>query len=590
VIVGLTLTLFVIGIPGSYAKASRLTPEIHQWLAQNNLPENFPPDALLTVDVATMVFFTSVALFLFWRRSDDAVALLVALLFVLTAGIYSSPITDAPVPIWLAALPIGLGEMVQAAFVYLFPNGKFVPKWSLWLLLPMFIWRPAIWIISYLPIYKAAYPTLTAQTYGYTQQDPIDIGVFIVCLLIGIGGQVYRYQKLSTPDQRQQAKWVLYGVSMTIAIVGVWVMLFNVFQLGPTDSFITYLVLRIVRQLALAIVPVVFAISILRYRLWDIDFVVNRSLVYGVLVVLMVGLFGGVALGVQAIYSAATGQQAPTVGLIVAMVVVMATFQPIRNWLRRFIDKRLYHISLDYKKALKAYHSQEIVVARSSIDRQRFGEFEELKLVGRGGMGEVYRAYQPQVGRVVALKLLSPGLAYDPEARPRFLREAQIMSGLDHPGIVRIFDYGERDGQPFMAMEYVDGKSLAHTIDARGRLPFNEAAAIFREIASAITQTGIVGTLDYIAPEQIQEDVIDHRVDVYSFGVMAFQTLTGQLPFKYTNPGALLIAHLMQPPPSPHEIAADLPESVDYALLRAMAKKPAERFSSAGQMISALAA
>src|SRR5574337_2218339 len=106
ILVGWALAQFILGIPASYEKASRLTPETVQWLTQNNLPQSFAPNALLAVDCATMLFFSSVALFLFWRRSDDWIAMLVALLFVLTAAIYTSPTTDAPIPIWLAAIPI----------------------------------------------------------------------------------------------------------------------------------------------------------------------------------------------------------------------------------------------------------------------------------------------------------------------------------------------------------------------------------------------------------------------------------------------------------------------------------------------------
>lgn len=642
-IVGLTVTLFALGIPVSYAKASRLTPEITAWLAQAHLPASFPPAALIGLDIASFAFFTGMALFLFWRRSNDWMALLVALLFVLTAGIYSSPITDAPVPIWLAAIPIGLGETCQAAFVFLFPTGRFVPKWSRWLLLPMFIWRPAIWIINYLPVYKAAFPRLTALTYGYTQQDPIDIGVFLVCLVIGIGGQVYRYRKLSTPEQRQQAKWVLWGVSMTVLVVGAWVMLFNVFELAPKDSFATTFALRLIRQVALAIVPVVFAFSILRYRMWDIDFYINRTLVYGILAAILGGVFVLVLVGVQwAIRRVGLSQGATGIAIAASVLAVALLFRPVLDRMRRFVDRRFYGIDLDYRQALKAYVSRENIVIRTAGVLTTFGPFKDMQRIGHGGMGEVYKAMHPGLKRPVAIKILAPALAADPAAHARFLREAELLARMNHPNIVGIVEQGEIDGQPYMVMNYVEGLTLRDAIAQRGRIPFGEALRYLKDIAGALdyahrqgivhrdikpgnvmieeiqtaggrahravlmdfgiakatgadatisTQAGMMGTLDYIAPEQIQDSAsVDYRADIYSLGVLAYQALCGQLPFRQNNPGALVLAHLIQPPPDPREFAADITPEMDYALLRALAKRPAERFASAGEFVGALAA
>jgi hypothetical protein len=655
--VGLTVALFVMGIPISYAKALRLTPALRGWLAASSLPLDFPANALIGLDIATFAFFTAMALLLFWRKSEDWIALLVALLFVTTAGIYSSPINDAPVPLWLAALPIGLGEMVQAAFVYLFPDGRFVPKWSRWLLLPMLIWRPAMWIITYLPLYKEAYPALTAQTYGFVQQDPIDIGLFLACMLIGVGGQVYRYRRLSTPEQRQQAKWVLYGVSLTVIVVGVWVLAFNVFQLGPTDSFIAYLSVRVFRQLALAIVPVVFAISILRYRLWDIDFVINRSLVYGALALVLAAAFGGVLLATRPLILLLAGDRFTGAGIVVAAMVAGSLYRPLLARLRRFVDRRFYGIQMDYERALQAYASREYRVYATPGDRAAFGKFNDLVPLGKGGMGEVYMAQHPALKKTVAIKLLPPRLLDDQDARARFLREAEMLAALNHPHIIKIHEHGQIDNQPYIVMDYIDGKPLDVIIEKRGGLPLNEAMGIVKAIAAAldyahaqgivhrdikpgnimisslplqgenptptlplqgeganrrfvgggvilmdfgiaksqdsqsgqITGAGIMGTLDYIAPEQISRAAqVDARADVYSFGVMAYQMFTGQLPFRYNNPGALVLAHLNQPAPDPRRLTPELPEDTAVAVMQAMSKKPEYRYRSAGAMVAAM--
>jgi serine/threonine-protein kinase len=108
-------------------------------------------------------------------------------------------------------------------------------------------------------------------------------------------------------------------------------------------------------------------------------------------------------------------------------------------------------------------------------------------------------------------------------------------------------------------------------------------------VGTRLTQSGMIGTLDYISPEQIQGAAeVDARADIYSFGVMAYETLTGELPFKHTNPGAMVMAHLMQPAPDPREIVSDLPEDAALAVMRSMSKKPGERFTTAGDMINAI--
>jgi serine/threonine-protein kinase len=251
-------------------------------------------------------------------------------------------------------------------------------------------------------------------------------------------------------------------------------------------------------------------------------------------------------------------------------------------------------------------------------------------------MGEVYRARHPTLSRSVAIKIL-PEHAGGEEARKRFIREAQTIARLQHPNIITLYDSGEQDGKPYMVMEYIDGQDLSELLEERDRLPLDEALSYLQDIAVALdhahtqgvvhrdikpsnvmiepvtsmdgeqahravlmdfgiakvyaamtqlTGTGMVGTLDYIAPEQIQgaRDV-DPLADIYSFGVMIYQVLTGQLPFKHNNPGALVMAHLIQPPPDPRETVPDIPPGAAYAIVRAMAKKPQERFGTACDLI-----
>ena len=195
--------------------------------------------------------------------------------------------------------------------------------------------------------------------------------------------------------------------------------------------------------------------------------------------------------------------------------------------------------------------------------------------VGRGGMGVVYRARQVALDRAVALKLVAPELVKEPGFRERFQRESRIAASIDHPNVIPIYHAGEEDGKLYITMRYVEGTDLREMITQRGKLPFAEAARIVSEVAAALdaaharglvhrdvkpanvlidgsgrayltdfgltkhagsasglTKTGMfVGTLDYIAPEQLQGGEVDARVDVYALGCVLYQSLTGVVPF-----------------------------------------------------------
>jgi serine/threonine-protein kinase len=216
------------------------------------------------------------------------------------------------------------------------------------------------------------------------------------------------------------------------------------------------------------------------------------------------------------------------------------------------------------------------------------------------------------------------------------VREAQVISTLEHPNIVRMFDSGEQNGKYYMVMEYISGKDLDHLLNANGTIPLVQALSILKQVAGALdyahargyvhrdikpsnvildgaaneqravltdfgiakivdartvmTRTGyMLGTFSYIAPEQIEESSnVDGRADIYALGVMAFQMLTGQLPFTQNNPGALLIAHMTQPPPDASLFVPDLPSTVSMAIQKAMSKKPADRFLTASEFITEL--
>ena len=255
--------------------------------------------------------------------------------------------------------------------------------------------------------------------------------------------------------------------------------------------------------------------------------------------------------------------------------------------------------------------------------------------VGAGGMAVVFRALDERLGRPVALKILSPGLASDSEFRRRFIAESRAAAAVDDPHIIPVYEAGEAGGVLFIAMRFVAGGDLRQVLEREGALATYRAADFVSPVASALdaahgaglvhrdvkpgnilvdaragrpdhvylSDFGIVkgavtgnltgvgsylGTPDYTAPEQISGHAVDGRTDQYSLGCVAFQLLTGMVPFQRDQLPAVIYAHLSTPPPSLAALRPDLPAAVDQVVARAMAKTREERYESCGDFADAL--
>jgi class 3 adenylate cyclase/predicted Ser/Thr protein kinase len=258
-----------------------------------------------------------------------------------------------------------------------------------------------------------------------------------------------------------------------------------------------------------------------------------------------------------------------------------------------------------------------------------FGRYQLLELLGRGGMGEVWRAYDTGTERVVALKLLSANVADDSVFQERFRREARSAAGLDEPHVVPIHDFGDIDGRLFVSMRLIKGRNLDDLLEG-GPLSPDRAVGIIEQIASALhaaheiglvhrdvkpsnilvaqddfaylidfgiarttedtglTDTGIpIGTWAYMAPERFQGGVPDARTDIYALACVLFETLTGELPFAGNTLEQIVVAHMLQPPLQPSELQASVPAAMDEVIATAMAKKPGERYATAKDLANA---
>jgi branched-chain amino acid transport system substrate-binding protein len=262
---------------------------------------------------------------------------------------------------------------------------------------------------------------------------------------------------------------------------------------------------------------------------------------------------------------------------------------------------------------------------------RQFGHYQIIAPLGEGGMAAVYKAYQPSMERHVAIKVLPRHMAASEEFVNRFRREARLLAQLQHPHILPVFDYGEADGYPYIVMPFVqsgtlaellhkrppsllevrrimvqigDAVSYAHTrgmihrdikpsnvlIDERGNCLLTDfGLARMAEASTKITTSGtVMGTPAYMSPEQGAGSVIDHRSDIYSLGIIFYEMVTGRVPYVAETPIAVVFKHIQDPLPSARKVNPSLPEPVELALLKALAKDPEDRYQTAEEFVKAI--
>ena len=251
--------------------------------------------------------------------------------------------------------------------------------------------------------------------------------------------------------------------------------------------------------------------------------------------------------------------------------------------------------------------------------------------IGRGGMGLVYRAEHLSLGRRAAIKIIVPELAEDSGFRERFKREARIAAGFQHPNIVTVYDAGEEDGRLYLAMQLIEGSDLSALLRVEGRLDPDRAIDVCRQVAEALdaahgqglihrdvkpanvlieggtafltdfgltkriegartgaTKAGdVVGTIQYVAPEQIEGGPVDARTDVYALGCLVYQCLSGELPFGGDSDVAVMYAHLSGDQPRLSSVRPELPGELDAVIAKALERSPERRFQTCRDLMSA---
>jgi tRNA A-37 threonylcarbamoyl transferase component Bud32 len=333
------------------------------------------------------------------------------------------------------------------------------------------------------------------------------------------------------------------------------------------------------------------------------------------------------------------------------LLALPRTVEPLLKMLRaRSLVREIDDQPMPFSDAFAAFLERERRKVRSisggeqattlrDLTGKTLGSYRVLEPLGRGGMAEVYKGYHPMLDRYVAIKVLLSHLVNDSAFVERFQREAAAVARLRHHNIVQVHDFGIHDGVTYMVMEFVQGQTLKDRLTAlriKGeRLSTGEVLALTTELASALdhahanglvhrdvkpanillrettadsseailtdfgiakilegvqfTETGLsMGTPDYMSPEQASGDMVTPQTDVYALGIVTFEMLTNQLPFRADTPAAVLLKHINTDPPSPRTIDPSVPAALDTVLFRALAKRARDRWNSAGEFARAL--
>ncbi len=582
------------------------------------------------IELLLVTVYTGVGVLIFRRRSDDRMGLLVSLMlpllgFQLTYSIETLQALDAGFQ-WVS-MPLTLAMLVTTySALYLLPNGRFDPRWAKWLLVLSLAIELPRGVLSNL--------VLTGVDLGY---------ILILALMassIGLGLQVRRYRRLPQIE-RQQMKWLIFAGVLLVGGLALSAVQRVVIPSLTGTAFVVGGLLALLSQFVLYMgLPIAFTFSLLRYRLWDADLVINRALVYTV----SAGMLGVVGLGGFFVFSALlTGLVGSESGwpTVLAGMLMLLVSVPLRRWVGGLIDQYVYGLRVGLHEADKHISSHVPPPVNPALpgrySGQRVGQYQIGQLLGRGAMSEVYSAQDSLSGKTVAMKLLRPELSVQQVPRMRFQREADALRRIVHPNVVSLVASGMAEGQYYLAMELLNHRTLADRMGQLIPILYADALRIIRDVAQALdavhgagfvhrdvkpanvllrqTDDGVhavltdfgvvksagdevvvtgggdfVGTLNYVAPEQIRTTKdIDHRADIYALGVIAYQLLAGRHPFD-ASAAAMVFAHLNQPPTDPRVYNSGLSALQAFALVKALSKRPEDRYDSAGMFADALRA
>ncbi|HXX78770.1 MAG TPA: hypothetical protein VEI53_09775 [Ktedonobacteraceae bacterium] len=347
----LAVGLFVASLPPYFAYlhilakssffAPQLTPDDILVLHQLGLSLDFYAWLNMSVSIIIFLVYVLVGVLLFIRKSEDPLALLASISLVLFPFAFSTQVVGTLPAAW--ALPVEivefLGNISLGLFFFVFPNGRFVPRWSILLM--------GVWII-YWTISNFFPDSALANAWPLYFILP---GVTISLIIL----QVYRYRRVSTPTQRQQTKWVIAGFAIAFGplVISNTIEFTLLIQFFPKSSLLITL-FQIIFNLLLVVFPLSLGFAILRYRLWDIDRLVNRTLVYGTLTISLALIYAVLVFGFQFLFGQLI-KQSNGIVIVASTLVIAALFQPLRSRIQNIIDHRFYRRKYDSARTLEAF-------------------------------------------------------------------------------------------------------------------------------------------------------------------------------------------------------------------------------------------
>ena len=627
VIAIVVLGLVVTGIPLRYEKVYSIDPNIRDPAFRNLIAAGVPPEVAARCDLAAdLVVF--LALFgggslLFLRGSASREASFLSLALILYGASVSAlasvhrttgPPLSESLPALLTTLIFFLQSSTTFTVLFWLPEGRFALRWTAWL------------TAAFIAIVGVIYFTVP-----YPRSHDLVNRIALPGVGIGTWSQIAHYRRIDNRAVRERIKWAVIGIFITsvgfLIREGLGLILAD--QPGLTARVVMVAAQLLNNTCQIALIGC-FAIAIVHYRLWPVDLVINRSLVYGTVSALLAGILLGGGYALQAVL----GPDFRSVAFVASTLGAAFFFNPARKWVQHLIDRRLYGFRFDLYELQRAQeHPQR---SNESVPiGHRIGPYRILRRLGRGGMGEVFQGERD--GLVFAIKVL-PEQGGGQDFLKWFERESEVLAAIAHPHIVRFHEASQSGGRHYIVLDFIEGRALSDIINERGRLRLDEVRPIVSDLAEALdyahgrglvhrdikpsnimirksangltseavlmdfgiakiddartvrTSTGAIGTIGYMAPEQIiAATVVDRRADVYALGVTAYEMLTGEVPFS-GSAAQVLFAHLQQRPDDPRLAQPDLPTAASNSIMKCLEKNPDDRFQSAGAFARALSA
>ncbi len=367
----LTLSILIVGLPAylsflhtacrsvaACAVNGALTPEDMRTLHRLGISLDIYVAGMTILNAISSLVWTAVGWLIFWRKSNERMALLVALFLVTFSQVLGIGDGLAFVfPAWFVPVKFVrvIGDTLIILFLFLFPNGQFVPRWTRWLAL--------------LSIVLGTLSDLTPPGSPFNSSG-LSGAILLLLIAFALLAQIYRYRRVSTPVQRQQTKWVVFGITVTIIgflILFVPYLIFPVLS-QPGSGFDIYVSPGVI--IIMLSIPVSIGIAILRSRLWDIDIIINRTLVYGTLTVSLALVYVGLIIGLQSLLGTIIRQSNNDIAIVVSTLAIAALFQPLRRRIQNIIDRRFYRRKYDAQKTLAAFSA----TLRNEVDLATLSE------------------------------------------------------------------------------------------------------------------------------------------------------------------------------------------------------------------------